>query len=318
MSDTPLISVIIPCYNAADFIEKTLDAVFAQAYHPIEIVCVDDGSKDSTLQQIKNYPREVNVITGKNAGASHARNKGFEISKGEYIQFLDADDLLLPNKLDHQVSMIRNEPEKKVDIILGSYLYKTTDGKTEKKQVYANDHWKGLIMGKIGITSANLYHKNIIKAVKGWNETLESSQDTDLTFRIFKEKPKILIDDACNTLVVQHAGSISNKPANKMANLERSMQLRTRILEFLTSEGNLDTETQNLIHQKLFSNIKEMAMYDMSTALERHHQYLPASYQPDDKNIHALYRRLYRWVGFKNVESLMRHYHKIKQLMRGI
>ena len=98
----PSVSVIIPSYNAERWIKSTIDSVLAQTYSNIEIIVVDDGSTDESVSVIsKNYP-EIKLITQKNQGVAAARNKGIENASSEWIAFLDADDIWLPNKIRDQ------------------------------------------------------------------------------------------------------------------------------------------------------------------------------------------------------------------------
>src|SRR4051812_22218363 len=105
-----LISVIIPAYNVEDYISSCLDSVFNQRYKNIEIICIDDGSTDKTLSVLLKYQEKFSgnfkVIQQRNLGAPLSRNNGLEAASGDFIQFLDADDLLMPEKIAHQVEMI--------------------------------------------------------------------------------------------------------------------------------------------------------------------------------------------------------------------
>lgn len=103
---TPLVSILIPCYNAEPFVAAALDSALAQDYPAIEVVCVDDGSRDGTLGILRRYEADderVRVIAQENRGQSAAFNRAFEACRGEYISFFDADDLLAPNKISVQM-----------------------------------------------------------------------------------------------------------------------------------------------------------------------------------------------------------------------
>ncbi len=94
----PLVSILIPCYNAEAWLAQTLESALAQTWSPTEIIVVDDGSKDRSLEIAKAFePRGVKVISQHNQGASAARNRAFQESQGDFIQYLDADDLLAPD-----------------------------------------------------------------------------------------------------------------------------------------------------------------------------------------------------------------------------
>jgi Glycosyltransferases involved in cell wall biogenesis len=102
----PLVSIIIPCYNAARWLGETLDSAFAQTWPNKEIILVDDGSTDESLAIARRYEtRGLRLLAQPNRGASSARNNGLAAARGDFIQFLDADDLLAPDKLTRQLEM---------------------------------------------------------------------------------------------------------------------------------------------------------------------------------------------------------------------
>lgn len=108
-----LVSVITPVYNAERYIDRALNSVFAQTYKDIEIVLVDDQSKDRSAEIIKKYkhthPEIVYFLQPKNMGAGHARNKALELAKGQYVAFLDADDMWKPEKIEKQARLLKEK-----------------------------------------------------------------------------------------------------------------------------------------------------------------------------------------------------------------
>lgn len=154
----PLVSVIIPAYNAENFIAETLSSIFAQIYRPIEIVVVDDGSTDKTAEIVKNYQTSKTNKTNQtdktnktndtdliyiyqhNAGPSSARNTGIKAAKGEYIAFLDADDLWTKEKLDKQIQLFKKEPD--LDIVFtDAKITRFNENRIEETVMF---HKKGL------------------------------------------------------------------------------------------------------------------------------------------------------------------------------
>ena len=108
---SPLVSILIPCSNAAPWLAATLDSALAQTHPRTEIIVVDDGSSDHSLAIARTFaPHGVRVGTQPNAGASAARNHALRLSRGDYIQFLDADDLLTPDKIAAQLTALRTPP----------------------------------------------------------------------------------------------------------------------------------------------------------------------------------------------------------------
>ena len=103
----PLVSIIIPVYNAESYVAETIQSALSQTWPNKEIIIIDDGSTDNSLAIINQYQREnVKIFTQQNKGASIARNYGLQEAKGEYIQFLDADDLLSANKITAQMNLL--------------------------------------------------------------------------------------------------------------------------------------------------------------------------------------------------------------------
>jgi len=119
----PMISVIIPCYNQGQYINQAVQSVLDQTYQNFEIIIIDDGSTDKKTQNLlKNYDRlKTKVYRTKNQGASNARNYGYSLARGGFIQFLDADDFLDKNKFKEQIGIF--ERDKKVDICYTNYKY---------------------------------------------------------------------------------------------------------------------------------------------------------------------------------------------------
>ena len=105
---SPLVSIIIPVYNGEEFLAEAIESPLAQSYSSIEIIVVDDGSTDKTREIASNYD-EVIYQYQENSGVAAARNAGIDLSHGELIAFLDADDLWLKNKLDRQVEFLQND-----------------------------------------------------------------------------------------------------------------------------------------------------------------------------------------------------------------
>lgn len=110
-TDAPLVSVIIPAYNAEAYVLEAIRSVQAQDYAPLEIVLVDDGSRDRTVERVRAAAPEVRIVSQPNAGVAAARNTGLREARGEYICFLDADDGWFAGKLAAQVDYLARHPD---------------------------------------------------------------------------------------------------------------------------------------------------------------------------------------------------------------
>ncbi len=112
MNTNPLVSVIIPVFNTEKYVAEAIESILRQTYEPIEIVCINNGSTDGSLEILKSFGDRIVLIDSKeNLGISGGRNKGIEIAQGEFLAFLDADDLSEPERIEVQVRHLQEHPE---------------------------------------------------------------------------------------------------------------------------------------------------------------------------------------------------------------
>lgn len=183
----PLISVIIPAYNAEKTIKRTIESVLNQTFSDFEIIIVNDGSQDSTVEIASSFSdSRIKVFSYPNAGAAVGRNRGFSHAVGEFIAFLDADDLWTSDKLEAQLKALQNNSKAGVayswaDIIdecdrficLGSHI-------TANGNVYAQ-----LLLVCFVVSGSNpLIRRQAFVDVGGFDESLPASQDYDLYLRL--------------------------------------------------------------------------------------------------------------------------------------
>ncbi len=129
----PPVSVVIPCYNGVEFLPEAIDSALAQSYPPLEVLVIDDGSTDDSATIAESYGGPVRVIRQHNQGESVARNRGIDEAKGDWIAFLDADDVWDSEKLELQLETIGNLPDT-VCLHTGFYLFGSRNGIAERPQ----------------------------------------------------------------------------------------------------------------------------------------------------------------------------------------
>lgn len=130
----PLVSVIIPVYNAEKYLSEAIKSVLAQAYSPIEIIVVDDGSTDNSAIVAQQFGDRIQYLYQENSGAAMTRNRGVEQSHGDYLSFLDADDLWSKNKIKLQLAAFEKHPN--LDIVFGhvqQFFSPDLDRETQQK-----------------------------------------------------------------------------------------------------------------------------------------------------------------------------------------
>src|SRR5215469_11597547 len=130
-----LISILIPCYNAERWIAHTIDSALAQTWNEKEVIVVDDGSTDRSLDVIRRFRDRIRWETSPNRGGGAVRNRLLELAHGEWIQYLDADDYLLPNKIAAQVRFITAYPD--LDVVFGPTTVEHWSGYTTRRELLA-------------------------------------------------------------------------------------------------------------------------------------------------------------------------------------
>lgn len=229
------ISVIIPCYNSAAFVARAVRSVMAQDYGDTEIICVNDGSTDHTREVLAQLEQEFNdrlrVLDIANSGAGAARNAGVEISSGEYLQFLDADDELLVSKLSSDVNVLGTN---KAVMLAGAYIRKKATSES-KVEVKTDDVWLALFNGQLGCTCSNLFQREAFLKAGGWSTTLRSSQETELMHRLLKMGATVAYNPAFNTVV--HVADSIISAREPVANLRRYFDVRLSVFDSMKSHG---------------------------------------------------------------------------------
>jgi glycosyltransferase involved in cell wall biosynthesis len=183
VSQPNLVSIVVPCFNAERFLAETLDSAFAQTYPHTEIIVIDDGSTDGTAEVIRSYAGRLTAEFGSNRGASAARNRGTALARGEFIQYLDADDLLPAHAIEHRVAALQktgadvaySDWEKLTELETGGFdiservVRRIEDVHPVLQIALITDFWAP--------PAALTYRRTIVDKIGGWKEWLPIIQD---------------------------------------------------------------------------------------------------------------------------------------------
>jgi glycosyltransferase involved in cell wall biosynthesis len=254
------ISVIIPCYNCAEFIERAVSSVLQQTLKEYEIILVDNNSTDNTFSKLidlkKSNPQIITVLSEPTKGAPAARNKGLVEAKGEYIQFLDADDELKPLKLESQYSMAELVG---ADVVIGNHvLIYSINNKIKTHTKYADPKpWEGLITSNLGITSSNLWRKETLIKVNGWDTLKTSSQEYDLLFRLLKNGAHFAYETSLQTNIYKAESSISKSTNKKRLEeiITNRIDLRKNIKAYLEKSDLLTPKLNRMIDTYIYMEL---------------------------------------------------------------
>jgi glycosyltransferase involved in cell wall biosynthesis len=206
----PLISVIIPAYNAQKTIQKTIESVLNQTFPDFELLVIDDGSQDATLEVVERISdQRLKVFSYFNAGVSAARNRGLAKATGEFISFLDADDLWTPDKLEAQLDALRANPQAAVAYSWTDYIDECDRFLYPGSHVTANgDVYTKLLLSDFLENGSNaLIRREALIDVGGFDESLCGPEDWDLFLRLAAkyhfvalQRPQILYRLSTNSI----------------------------------------------------------------------------------------------------------------------
>ena len=254
----PKVSVIIPVYNAEKYIEETIDSVLNQTYEPIEVIIIDDHSTDASYNKALNFKSErVHVHRNLRKGACAARNYGFEMSTGDYLQFLDADDLLSSDKISAQMNLVEGYGKNVLYSCIWGHFETHVEHSTLKNQaidkdyqepyLWLKDSWKG---GGMGQTSIWLIHRDLIDASGVWDESLLINQDGEFISRVILNADQIKFSD--NGVVYYRKGN----PNSLSQSYNYSEQKATSLLHSysLYKENALNHERLEVLKEGLAQN----------------------------------------------------------------
>jgi glycosyltransferase involved in cell wall biosynthesis len=182
---SPLVSVVIPCYNQGHFLSDAVDSALNQTHRPLEVIVVDDGSTDGSYDVAARYP-EVRCLRQRNMGLAEARNSGLKESRGDYVIFLDADDRLLPRAVETGLRAFNAHPE--CAFVYGESKSIAFDGSPlsdRPRPRVERDHYLELLRDNYIYNPAMvMYRRAVFDRVTGFNRSVNPSADYDLYLRI--------------------------------------------------------------------------------------------------------------------------------------
>lgn len=258
-----LVSILIPCYNAAKWLKESIESALSQTWSNKEIIIVDDGSTDNSLKIAKQYESNiVKVISQLNKGAAAARNKAFEYARGDYIQWLDADDLLAPDKIEKQMRVAdrARNPRILLSCSWANFNYQYQSAKFVPDNLWCDlDPIEWLITKFNKGVSMNpavwIVSRTLTERAGPWDERLSLDDDGEYFARLVATSEKIIfVPDARSyyrkSTPWSLGGSISNKALEShflsktlcigyLQSLEDSERTRAACLKLLQDDINL-------------------------------------------------------------------------------
>jgi glycosyltransferase involved in cell wall biosynthesis len=309
------VSVVIPCYNAADHVEAALDSVWRQTVPVREVICVDDGSADDTLAVLARLrdrsPVPMRVIAGVRGGAAHARRTGTRAASGDYLQYLDADDILMPEKLAHQMDLVARCPSPP-DMIAAAYVQ--TDGETCRTVTVASDPWLALMDSRLGITSSNLWRRAAVEDAGNWDPAWQTSEDSELVFRMLAAGAAVVVDTRPLTLKRWRPGSLWR--SDKAASRASWWKLRLLMAEHLVDNTDAHGVSREDVARFLFPRVRRLYRDDAPAGLAAHAHLARLGLGAMAAGQGRAYRLAYGLLGFQGAERVASWHGTLKHHVR--
>lgn len=303
----PTVSLLIPCYNAEQWIIPAIESALNQTYSNIEIIVIDDGSSDRSLEKIKQFGDAIRWETQSNQGGNITRNRLLELSRGTWVQYLDADDYLLPDKIEKQIHFLSQYPDTDVIFSPGIDEFWTNGQSVQqiKTITHINDPWILLAKWELPQTGRVLLKRDGLVAIGGWNEQQPCCQEHELYFR--------LLADGRNFRYCDHAGSVYRlwsqntvSRKNPLHVYRERLRIKDRMYTFLQTSEQLTQPRLRAINQSRLDCARIIWNYDQRWAtqiISIIHRVDP-QFSLTDSPLPALYKALYSTVGFSVAETV--------------
>lgn len=314
----PKVSILIPCYNAERWIAQAIESALSQTYPHKEVIVVDDGSTDRSLELIKSFGNAIYWETGENRGGNVARNRLLELSTGEWLQYLDADDYLLPTKIEQQINFLKQVP--RADITYSPSILEYWETEMLKQEVLPipepHDPWILLALWQLPQTGSPLWRKQAIVDVGKWKIDQLVCQEHELYLRLLKAGKKFVYFHDSDSVYRQWSESTVCKK-DKTLTYQHRLQITDALESHLKSTNQLTNERLYAINQSRFDCARLIWLFNPAWAKsiikkihESEHDFqLPNSTAP------KLYQIIYHYLGFEAAEITAKLKRKVLELI---
>ena len=313
------VSILIPCYNAEKWIAQCIESALNQTYANKEVIVVDDGSTDGSLDIIKNFGDKIRWETSPNRGGNAARNRLLELSSGEWLQYLDADDYLLPNKIEEQIKVLQKKPN--ADVICSPAIAEYHEGEKiwrgSSASLYPRDPWILLAKWALPQTGGSLWRKQALLEVGGWKADQMCCQEHELYCRLLMNSKKFAyLDESLAVYRLWSNLTVSRKDARKPYHYR--LLIKDALETYLNQMNMLTEERRYEIYAARFECARSVYQFDQDWALsiisKIRTQY--PEFIPCNQSGSRFYTTVYLLGGFLFAEKLAQLYRTLSIVLK--
>ncbi|HEY9698673.1 MAG TPA: glycosyltransferase [Trichocoleus sp.] len=303
----PRVSILIPCYNADRWIAQAIQSALDQTYPNKEVILVDDGSTDRSLEVIQGFGDRIRWETRTNQGGNAARNRLLELSTGEWLQYLDADDYLLPDKITHQVQHLAQVPQ--ADIIYSPSVFEYHQTDQVRQEIIPipepHDPWILLARWYLPQTGSPLWRKQAILDVGGWKPDQPCCQEHELYLRLLVAAKRFEYCPVAESVYRQWSESTLCKKDISKTQHQRLL-IKEQLEQYLSDRDQLTPERQHAINQARFECARMLWLSNPEWAGQviAKIRSTETDFVPSGAAAPKFYQLIYRWFGFLMAEQV--------------
>ena len=303
----PLVSILIPCYNCASWVGAAIQSALNQTWPVKEIIVIDDGSRDESWKVINSFGPAIRAERQNNQGALKTRNRLLSLSRGEWVQYLDADDEMAADKIELQLRQ-----QERADVLYGSMRLEWFEGKqrvrkSERVAEAATDIWVKWFRWEFPNPSACLFRDAFLKEIKGWDPGYDVCEDYALFRNLLYAGARFeATPEAWSSYRQWSPNQLVNKFSIELA--DSRFRLTLEVAKWLEAQGKLTDERAHAFQVNAFQmvrNLYKMSPKDGVRDLSELQGFLK-SFTPPAETAPAAYRILYRFLGFTATEKVAR------------
>lgn len=314
-----LVSILIPCFNAKAFIAECIESALAQTWPHKEVIVVDDGSTDGSLEVIRKFDRSIVWETGPNRGGNAARNRLLDLAKGEWLQYLDADDYLRPGKVAGQAEFASTQAD--VDVICSPIIAEKKIGEQfvwyDSQFSQPRDPWVMLALWHLPQTGGALWKRAALERVRAWRVEQPCCQEHELYFRLLEAGARISFVDECLAVHrIWHDGRVTQR---ENVDIER-LRIIDRMEDCLRHASQLTAMRLQAINDARHHIGRKLWHRDRAAALEvvRRIKRSDSSFCPTESPFSpAAYRLVYKALGFLGAQHVADSKRKLDSMIGG-
>jgi glycosyltransferase involved in cell wall biosynthesis len=301
--------MLIPCFNAERWIAQAIESALAQTWPEKEVIVVDDGSTDRSLEVIREYDGRIRWISGPNQGSNATRNRLLKLAQGQWLQYLDADDYLRPEKVARQVEFAQRNPE--YDVIYSPTAWERVENGalicTDEVIPELRDPWILLALWRLPQTSGTLWKKATLERVGGWRVGLPCCQEHELYCRLLEANARFVHCEGClavycdreddNRITRKSRGEWERQRLAILDRIEKCLEERSKLTAPRRQAVN---DARHELARRFWRIDRQLAMNTLQRILISDRCFVPTlgSSSP------LLYSMVYRTLGFRTAQTV--------------